>query len=227
MSQTNSRIIAYSNPNNFFTHRLRAKTMVDRSRRIINCQLRMNIMNAARANTILETTTYRTFKNKERLDITVDELSQTSIYFLLQLMGVRESEVGALTNIGMKYTKGGVCRIKVGSSAVAGIVINIPDAGKASEFKTTLLERWDGVIPSCFADPDEIEISEVTDLADEPIDNTHTELTDTTTVGVIGGHREGMTRLSHATMGAIIAMGINGAYDTPHNREYDNEELPW
>lgn len=91
-----------------------------------------------RANEVLVKCTHLTFSNRERLSVTVRQLSQNAIVTLFQMLDILESKEGSLINLGLKFTKRGECRVRIGKN----VIISIPDAGTRKEFQTKLLRRW-------------------------------------------------------------------------------------
>lgn len=95
-------------------------------------------MTIERANEVLVKCTHLTFSKRERLNITVRQLSQNAIVTLFQMLDILESKEGSLINLGLKFTKRGECRVRIGKN----VIISIPDAGTRKEFQTKLLRRW-------------------------------------------------------------------------------------
>ena len=92
-----------------------------------------------RANDLLATATFLRFRKREKQTITVRRLNDKAILTLFQLLGILDSEEeGSLVNLGLKFNKSGVCRVRLGEN----VIITIPDAGSRKEFQTKLIRRW-------------------------------------------------------------------------------------
>lgn len=189
-------------------------------------------MHTNRANDILVKCTHLTFANRERLSIAVRQLSQDAIVTLFQMLDILESKEGSLSNLGLKFTKRGECRVRIGKN----VIISIPDAGTRKEFQTKLLRRWtkhdryiwyseedklevlsgmefDGELkdklPMCdviWDDTceDESKYDDFPDLSDVSLDET----TEQITLGTIGSNAAGRGS-NKANLAAVIAMATH------------------
>lgn len=92
-----------------------------------------------RANDMLASATYLRFRKREKQTLTVGRLHDKAILTLFQLLGILDSEEeDSLVNLGLKFNKSGVCRVRLGEN----VIITIPDAGSRKEFQAKLINRW-------------------------------------------------------------------------------------
>ena len=95
-------------------------------------------MSNERANELLAKSTYLNFRKRERHTIEVRRLNDKAILTLFQLLGILDAKEGSLINLGLKFTKSGECRVRLGKN----VIVSIPDAGTCKEFQRKLLSRW-------------------------------------------------------------------------------------
>lgn len=186
-------------------------------------------MSTNRANEVLEKSVYLTFKERERLQVSILELSQGAIISLLKMLGVIRTTQGTLTNIGLKFTKAGECRIKIGQQNRAFIIVVIPNAGTAKEFKNKLLLLWASeqrtptTTPTCIEQmiKEQYDIPEDEEL-EEILTPPDTELqleSRPSQVGTIGARRTGQISRRRATQTLAISSALVASMvDTPFSQ---------
>lgn len=194
-----------------------------------------------RANEVLSKCTYLTFPNRERLSIEVRQLDDDASVTLFQLLGVLESRDGSLMNVGLKFTKRGECRVRIGKT----IVIRIPDAGTRKEFQSKLLRQWtnrDRYV--WYSEADKLEALASMEF-DEGLVEKHPRLEtaantpavdlelpevdatdDRVEIGTIGGRSN---RGVSAQAWAALAMGLASSGTIPETTRtpVEDKDLPW